>query len=222
MQRLVLFDLDNTLIDRNGAIHDWAVQFAARHSLADHAATQLVELVQERAFPVTFETIRAQYRLQPSAKTLWRQYCSDIAAAVRCPERALAGLDALRATGWRVGIATNGTTDIQNAKLQATGLIGRVDGVCVSESVGARKPAPAVFEAAAVACGSLLSQGGWMVGDNPETDIDGGRRAGLRTIWIHNGRAWPNRLAAPDHCVPDAETAIALLLANDCSRSVTT
>ncbi|MFE3472209.1 HAD hydrolase-like protein [Streptomyces bacillaris] len=60
-----------------------------------------------------------------------------------------------------------------------------------------------------------MSQGGWMVGDNPETDIDGGRRAGLRTIWIPNGRAWPNRLAAPDHCVPDAETAIALLLASD-------
>ncbi|MEU3971338.1 HAD family hydrolase [Streptomyces bacillaris] len=222
MQRLVLFDLDNTLIDRKGAIQEWAVQFAARHSLADHAVTQLVELVQERAFPVTFETIRAQYRLQPSAKTLWRQYCSDIAAAVRCPERALAGLDSLRATGWRVGIATNGATDIQNAKLQATGLIDRIDGVCVSESVGARKPAPAVFEAAAVACGSLLSQGGWMVGDNPETDIDGGRRAGLRTIWIPNGRAWPNRLAAPDRCVPDAETAITLLLANDCSRNVTT
>ncbi|WP_240676540.1 HAD family hydrolase [Streptomyces sp. B27] len=143
MQRLVLFDLDNTLIDRNGAIHDWAVQFAARHSLADHAATQLVELVQERASPVTFETVRAQYRLQPSAKTLWRQYCSDIAAAVRCPERILAGLDALRTAGWRVGVATNGATDIQNAKLQATGLIDRIDGVCVSESVGARKPAPA-------------------------------------------------------------------------------
>ncbi|MCP3817881.1 HAD family hydrolase [Streptomyces sp. A3M-1-3] len=222
MQRLVLFDLDNTLIDRNGAIQDWAAQFAARYSLADHASTQLVESVQERAFPATFETIRTQYRLRPSADSLWRQYCSDIAAAVRCPERALAGMDALRATGWRVGIATKGATDIQNAKLQATGLIGRVDGVCVSEAVGARKPATAVFEAAAVACGSRLSQGGWMVGDNPETDVAGGRRAGLRTIWIRNGRAWPDRLAPPDHCVRDAGAAIALLLADDCSRSVAT
>ncbi|EHM29113.1 MULTISPECIES: HAD family hydrolase [Streptomyces] len=222
MQKLVLFDLDNTLIDRNGAIQDWAAQFAARYSLADHAATQLVESVQARAFPATFESIRAQYRLPSSADSLWRQYCSDIAAAVRCPERVLAGMDALRATGWRVGIATNGATDIQNAKLQATGLVGRVDGVCVSESVGARKPSAAVFEAAAVACGSRLSQGGWMVGDNPETDIDGGRRADLRTIWIRNGRPWPVRLAAPDHCVPDAEAAIVLLLADACSRSVTT
>ncbi|WP_327334091.1 HAD family hydrolase [Streptomyces anulatus] len=222
MQRLVLFDLDNTLIDRNAAIQDWAAQFAARHSLAHDASTQLVESVQKRAFPATFESIRAQYRLRPSTDSLWRQYCSDIAAAVRCPERVLAGMDALRATGWRVGIATNGATDIQNAKLQATGLIGRVDGVGVSESVGARKPATDVFEAAAVACGSHLSQGGWMVGDNPATDIDGGRRAGLRTIWVRNGRAWPDRLAAPDHCVPDAEAAIALLLADGCSRSVTT
>ncbi|MER7724672.1 HAD family hydrolase [Streptomyces sp. NPDC096323] len=222
MQKLVLFDLDNTLIDRNGAIREWAAQFTARYSLPDHASTQLIEAVQERAFPATFESIRVQHRLRPTADSLWRQYCSDIAAAVRCPGSVLAGMDALRATGWRVGIATNGATDIQNAKLQATGLIGRVDGVCVSESVGARKPSAAIFEAAAVACGSRLSQGGWMVGENPETDIDGGRRAGLRTIWIRNGRSWPVRRSAPDQCVSDAGAAIALLLADDRSRSVTT
>ncbi|MGW1493873.1 HAD hydrolase-like protein [Streptomyces sp. NPDC002402] len=27
-----------------------------------------------------------------------------------------------------------------------------------------------------------------MIGDNPETDIEGGRTAGLRTIWIAAGR----------------------------------
>ncbi|MFH8479664.1 hypothetical protein [Streptomyces sp. NPDC018055] len=36
MQRLlVLFDLDNTLVDRRGTLADWAAKFTAQHGLED-------------------------------------------------------------------------------------------------------------------------------------------------------------------------------------------
>ncbi|MEV0282173.1 HAD hydrolase-like protein [Streptomyces sp. NPDC050610] len=54
---------------------------------------------------------------------------------------------------------------------------------------------------------------GWMVGDNPVNDIDGGRAAGLRTVWINRGDGWPDGLAGPDHEVSDARAAIDLLIA---------
>ncbi|MEU8945574.1 HAD hydrolase-like protein [Streptomyces sp. NPDC048489] len=60
----------------------------------------------------------------------------------------------------------------------------------LSGEVRARKPERRLFEAAAAECGALLSAGGWMVGDNPETDMDGARAAGLRTLWVANGREW--------------------------------
>ena len=44
---------------------------------------------------------------------------------------------------------------------------------------------------------------GWMVGDSPHADIEGGRAAGLATIWMARGRDWDESTFAP----PDAEVA---------------
>ncbi|MFE9427767.1 HAD family hydrolase [Kitasatospora sp. NPDC006697] len=73
------------------------------------------------------------------------------------------------------------------------------DAVCISE--GTRKPDQRIFEAAAVGVGRHLSQGGWMIGDNAELDVVGGREAGLRTVWISHGRPWPGG-PAPDFIAP--------------------
>lgn len=209
---LVLFDLDDTLVDRQGTLADWAAEFSARHGLGDEEQAHVLGMVAERAYPSTFEVIRTRYRLSTSTYELWRTYCAHIAAWVSCPADVLDGLDALRAVGWRVGVATNGAVDIQRAKLRATGIAERVDGVFVSDEAGARKPQIRHFALAAARCGTVLDDGGWMVGDNPVNDIGGGRSAGLHTVWIHNGRSWPPNDPGPDHVVPRARTAIDLLL----------
>ncbi|EFF90873.1 phosphatase [Streptomyces sp. e14] len=218
---LVLFDLDNTLVDRRGTLADWSAEFTARHGLADEERAQVLGAVAERAYPSTFEVIRARYRLPVSSDELWRAYCADIAASVSCPAEILDGLDELREAGWRVGVATNGAVDIQRAKLKTTGIAERVDGIFVSEEAEARKPQRRHFALAAARCGAVLGDGGWMVGDNPVNDIGGGRFAGLRTIWIANGRSWPLDDPGPDHAVPHVRAAIdhLLLHATDHARA---
>ncbi|MCX5525628.1 HAD-IA family hydrolase [Streptomyces bobili] len=209
---LVLFDLDNTLVDRQGTLAGWAAEFTAQHSLEDEDQANVLDMVAKRAYPSTFDVIRTRYRLPMSTAELWRAYCTDIAALVSCQARVLDGLEELRAAGWRVGVATNGAADIQRAKLRATGISERVDGVFISEEADARKPQTRHFALAAARCGTVLGDGGWMVGDNPVNDIGGGRSAGLRTIWIGNGRSWPPHDPGPDHVVPHARAAIDLLL----------
>lgn len=209
---LVLFDLDNTLVDRRGTLAGWAAEFTAQHGLEDGDQANVLGMVAERAYPSTFEAIRTRYRLPVSTAELWRAYCTDIAALVSCQAGVLNGLEELRAAGWRVGVATNGAADIQRAKLRATGISERVDGVFVSEEADARKPQTRHFALAAARCGTVLGDGTWMVGDNPANDIGGGRSAGLRTIWIGNGRSWPPNVPGPDHVVPHARAAIDLLL----------
>ncbi|MFD9602686.1 hypothetical protein [Streptomyces sp. NPDC059970] len=54
--------------------------------------------------------------------------------------------------------------DIQRAKLRATGISERVDGVFVSEEADARKPQARHFALVAASCGTVLGDGGWMVG----------------------------------------------------------
>jgi phosphoglycolate phosphatase-like HAD superfamily hydrolase len=105
---LVLFDLDDTLVDRRGMLAGWAAQFTSRHGLSDQEQAELLEMVAERTYPSTFDAIRTRYRLRASAEELWESYCADIAAMVRCPGSVLEGLDELRAAGWRVGVATRG------------------------------------------------------------------------------------------------------------------
>ncbi|WP_406199448.1 HAD-IA family hydrolase [Streptomyces europaeiscabiei] len=222
MHLLVLFDLDNTLVDRRGTLADWAAEFTARHGLEDEEQAYVLGMVAERAYPSTFDVIRTRYRLPRSTAELWSAYCTDIAALVSCPAEVLEGLDELRAARWRVGVATNGAADIQRAKLQATGISERLDGAFISEETGARKPQTRHFALAAARCGTVLGDGGWMVGDNPVNDIGGGRSAGLRTIWIGNDRSWPPADPKPEHTVPHARAAIDLLLLHVADHTRTT
>ncbi|MEU3242048.1 HAD family hydrolase [Streptomyces sp. NPDC006875] len=142
---------------------------------------------------------------------LWREYVNGIARLVRCHPETTEGLATLRSAGWVIGIATNGARDIQRAKLAATSLAPLFDGICISGEVGVRKPKRRFFEAAAAECGVTLNAVGWMIGDNPETDMDGAKAAGLRTLWVANGRRWVDGLREPDVLVPGIVEAIEVL-----------
>ncbi|MFG1698968.1 HAD family hydrolase [Nonomuraea sp. NPDC049309] len=84
-----------------------------------------------------------------------------------------------------------------------------MDGWVISGVEGVAKPDGRLFAAGAAACGASPDGGGWMVGDDPEKDIAGGRGAGLTTIWIDHGHA--PRPAEADHAVTDVLAAIELI-----------
>ncbi|MFF3653913.1 HAD family hydrolase [Streptomyces olivochromogenes] len=205
---LALFDLDNTLIDRSAGLEHWTRGFLHSRSLPQEAEAVVGDRLRDRARPEDFVALGVTVGLSDDPGDLWHEYVDGVARSVRCFPGAREGLEALRGAGWTIGIATNGAGDIQRAKLAATGLAPLFDGICVSCEVGARKPERRLFEAAATECGASLSAGGWMVGDSPETDIDGARAAGLRTLWVANGREWANGLREPDVMVSGIVEAI--------------
>jgi putative hydrolase of the HAD superfamily len=218
MRPLALFDLDNTLVDRAASFARWAVDFAAARELSGAAASWLVSadgdgFVSRRDF---FARVRARYGLADPVERLCAEYRSTYPAYVRARPEVLDGLSALRAQRWRVGIVTNGSRQTQRAKINGTGLAGRVDAVCVSEEVGVRKPDPVIFAIAAHRCGTTLSGGGWMVGDCPTRDVAGGAAVGLSTIWVRRDREWPAGTAPPDRTVDDVVDAIDWLRASVC------
>ncbi|MFG2230822.1 HAD family hydrolase [Streptomyces sp. NPDC048723] len=212
MQRLALFDLDDTLIDRRRALEATLTRFASRHGLTADERDALLARLDERACAADFSAIRKLHSLSSSAQKLWREYLADMAAFSVCPDDVLDGLDDLKRHDWRIGIATNGSADIQRAKLESTGIAHRVHAVCVSSDLGLRKPDPRLFATAAELCGAAPHDGGWMVGDDPVKDIAGGRSAGLATLWIGTPDRWPGHLHVPDRTAPTALSAIRLLL----------
>lgn len=211
--RLALFDLDGTLIDRRAALHAWADGFARERGLGADQRREVVAALDEHAYPDTFERLRGRLGLDAPVDRLWAGFVAGMAAGVRPDRKVRAGLDRLRAAGWRVGVLTNGAVDIQRAKLDAAGLVAHVDAVAISDELGHPKPEAAAFRAAARRCGVEVAEAAqaWMVGNSPRADIAGGRAAGLRTIWVR-GYPWPDELPPADHAVDRVSDALGLLL----------
>ncbi|MEV2255907.1 HAD family hydrolase [Streptomyces sp. NPDC050147] len=208
---LALFDLDNTLVARQSALTDAISRLCRTHGFDASIEQQLRTALADRANVEDFARLREAFGLEISAADLWQEYVAFMAAASTCRPVVLKALARLRAAAWTIGIVTNGASDIQRAKLAATGLTALVHGVAVSGDLEIRKPARRLFELAAARCGVSLTDGGWMIGDNPGGDIGGGHQAGLHTIWLR-GRPWPEGLPAAHHVVDDVVDAIAILL----------
>ncbi|WP_407842103.1 HAD family hydrolase (plasmid) [Streptomyces sp. DSM 116496] len=211
MRRLAIFDLDDTLIDRGSALSSTIARLCLAHSYGPMVGLWLRTELADRANPADFVRLCAAFGLEESAGDLWAEYVELMGTSAVCRPAVLSALARLRAAGWTIGVATNGPSDIQRAKLNATGIAELLDGIAVSGDIDARKPDRQLFDLAAARCGRRLPDDSWMIGDNPTGDIEGGRRAGLRTIWIR-GRTWPGQLAAADHAVDDVTDAITILL----------
>ncbi|MEU1091578.1 HAD family hydrolase [Streptomyces sp. NPDC005576] len=211
MPCLALFDLDGTLVDRQSAFSDAVLRLCRMHSFTPDIEHWLLNELADRASAADFTRLRGTFDLAVSGTQLWQEYIDLMAAVVTCQPEIIEGLARLRTAAWMIGIVTNGASDIQRAKLAATGLTDLVDGVAVSGDLEIRKPDRRIFELAASRCGVSLTDGGWMVGDNPAGDVGGGHQAGLRTIWIR-GRPWPGNLTAAHHDVDNVTEAIDILL----------
>ncbi|MFG1780481.1 HAD family hydrolase [Micromonospora sp. NPDC049051] len=220
MQRLALFDLDNTLVDRSEAFRRWAVEFCADRGLPDDALAWLIVTDRDGVVPRDwfFGKVTKRFGLAASVDETWRQYRRRMPELVSCRQEVLASLTLLRDDGWAVAIVTNGQADNQLGKIRRTGLDRCVDAWAVSGELGIRKPAREIFEAAAHGCGVDLRSGGWAIGDSPVFDVEGGRAAGLATLWVSRGMDWPAELPLPDRTVTDVVAAVHVLRGEESGR----
>ncbi|MFI8085862.1 HAD family hydrolase [Kitasatospora sp. NPDC086009] len=204
---LVLVDFDDTLIDRLAAVTTWVTGYCTEHGLGPAVEQRMLEAMRVRADLDMIEALCAELGLPDSPSGLWSRYEPDLAALVAPFPGVIEALNAIRGAGHQVVVVTNGGAQIQHSKLTTSGIANVVDSVCISGEVGVRKPSPGIFEAAAATVGRDLAQGGWMIGDNADLDIAGGRAAGLRTVWISHGRSWPGGVE-PDFVVSTAVEAL--------------
>ena len=97
---------------------------------------------------------------------------------------------ALRARSLKLALITNGSEEVQGAKLRLLGMAPRFDEVMIADGRKIpQKPDPAPFLRMAGRLGEkpedLL-----YVGDNPVNDVDGSRRAGFVPVWVRTTGVW--------------------------------
>ena len=108
-------------------------------------------------------------------------------------------------------VVSNGTIVAQTKKLQRSHLGEWMDGVFLSEELGAEKPSPAFFDQVFAALPDLNKADMLLVGDSLTSDMRGGLLAGIPTCWYN-----PNRLPRPadmamDYEIQDLHQVLSLL-----------
>lgn len=91
----------------------------------------------------------------------------------------------LRELGLTLAIATNGLPAAQRGRYVRTGLDRYIPHLFISLELGAQKPQRAFFDRICAALGVTDRSRAVMVGDGLATDILGGNRAGMDTVWYN-------------------------------------
>lgn len=207
----MLFDLDNTLVDRDRA---WA-------EVLDTSAPDLDPALRQRVLheDVHGRRPRAEYVrwLEDNAPEVlakapqshpWAHIADAIAARVRAYDRVPQTLDSLQGK-FRMGLVSDGSSAVQHKKLRTAQLTSYFEVIVVSEEVGASKPSARPFEHALAQLGVGPEQAVF-VGDHPERDVQGAARLGMTAVWRRHGR-WPADLPRPRLAIDGVHQLEALL-----------
>ena len=87
-------------------------------------------------------------------------------------------------SAYPLGVITNGDGAQQRQKLEQMGIADRFDSVVISGDVGVAKPQREIFDRGAEELG-LAPNELLFIGDNPENDVRGARQAGWHAIWLN-------------------------------------
>jgi HAD superfamily hydrolase (TIGR01509 family) len=196
--RAFVFDLDNTLVDRDRA---WRAFFAECNlSEEDQERARAFDASgyapRKRVCQFVAEMSEGRFR---HADEVWTLAKARIPALTQPFQGAAALLQQLRQAGFKVGILSNGGA----GQYQKARGLGEVDALRVSVDVGFEKPDARAFDEVLKALGVQACEAVF-VGDHPDHDIFGAKSAGLFSVWISRQRSW-KRDFEPDFRVEDLD-----------------
>lgn len=192
MPKVLLFDLDQTLLDRNNSLIkflNWQINFF-----------QLVDAKKKSAFiqsfielddnggvwkDIVYAQLKEEFKIEPYVvDELLNSYVRDFNKFSTAFENVEDVIRKLFQQGYQLGLISNGKTPFQQHNFYALGLSEYFSIVVVSEEVGLRKPDPLIFE---YACRQLQCKPSdcIFIGDNPIADIQGAKNVGMKTVFFH-------------------------------------
>lgn len=182
----IYFDLDGTLIDYPAdfrILFDQALGFEVEDEVYDLYVEELfsnLEQIIERPYFKAFKQINEEFDLGIDVETVAERYISNELDATELNEELFEFLKFL-SENHKIGILTNGATEVQNAKIEKHNLSEFIDKTLISNDVGVRKPESAIFE---LAKEKLNAEDYVYIGDTYDEDIEPASKSGFYTIYI--------------------------------------
>ena len=196
--RAVLFDLDETLVNRREGLIRFATQLWQEGLVHDECEADFVQdfllLDNLGSTPRAefFRLLTRKHMPAVDAEILLERFLSEAWLAPQLFPDAVDTLRALEARGWKVGIVSNGSSRTQREKINRTALKAWGHLAVISEEFGSKKPDPAIYAEALARLGAEAAES-WFVGDCAVNDVVGAASAGLHAIWLERHGSWPEQ-----------------------------
>lgn len=196
----ILLDADNTLFDFDWAEHEALKRAVTERGCPFTAEVEALYLTVNRALWADFDrgigtqaglTVERFRRfnealgLDNDPAVFNRDYLTYLGQCALLLPGAEELCKTLREAGCVLSIATNGVARVQHARLEASPLRPYISHLFISEELGAQKPLPGFFEPMLTALAVTDRSRCLMVGDNLNSDVQGGLTAGLPTAWYN-------------------------------------
>ncbi|MBE7150375.1 HAD-IA family hydrolase [Bacillus mycoides] len=191
----MLFDLDDTLLDRDKAVDNLFLLVLEKcyEDVSDTVKNNMLQKFKEydkREYGISDKTIVLESLFDEFAPKyrLPRNYIQDfwnenLPKCFSNDQNTILFLNHIK-RHFKVGIITNGSTQRQKAKIMNTGLNEYFDTIIISEEVGFSKPDKRIFELALNKL-NVQSEDVLFVGDDLEKDIAGCQNANIKGIWFN-------------------------------------
>jgi len=206
----VLFDLDDTLHDRNKSLSIFIDIFIENyaHLLYDNSILILKDMFIEidcKGYKPRGEMFkelqnRIAWKSQPDISELINFWNIEFPKCAEPMEGLYELLVYLRSKSVKMAIVTNGSSHMQNTKIDKLKIREYMSSIIISEEVGMRKPDPGIFLRALSEMNSS-SKTALYVGDNPSIDVIGSMNAGLTAVWFSCGEIWNMGPCKPRHII---------------------
>ncbi len=199
----VIFDLDNTLMDRDHTFRAFSQKFVADYlgHVDEQKARDIVGYMRitdadgYREKQGFFEELveRLPWLERPNADQLFAYYKEHYMKEARLMNHALEAIHACQAQGYKLGILTNGHHEIQYGKVEHLELESYFDVILTSGEAGIKKPDPKIYEMILEKLGTTGEETVF-VGDHPTNDIWGASQSGMRGIFLRRSFEWDKQL----------------------------
>lgn len=205
--RAIIFDLDNTLVNRKEAFRKFAGKFMDQFVEATDSRQreQFIEYMIEadrdgyRRKQELYEELKQKLSMRNPDVTIDELVAYWFAEFSKCTvlmDGAIEVLEKLKSEGLKLGIITNGSVHSQNAKIDQVQIRDFFDTVVVSDEVQVKKPDERIFQIALERL-HVKPEQTWYVGDHPVNDILGARDAGLTPVWLEGFMPWAEKIEKP-------------------------
>lgn len=191
MFKAILFDLDQTLLDRTISLIkfiEWQVDYyqLVPQQSKKHFIARFVELDDHGSVwkDLVYSQLIKEFHIEKlDTDELLHSYITDFNKFAIAFERVPETIHYLYDQGYKLGLISNGKSPFQENNFHALGLTEFFSAITVSEAAGLRKPDPEIFKYTCNELGCTPNEC-IFVGDNLKADIEGAKKVGMRTIFF--------------------------------------